>query len=86
MAAGLVSSFVLSVSLAVAPVDTAYADPSGEAVKHIGKAFYKQFKVDNYLSRLERKYLSDDIRKYGSMIGITARMIAEKKITYTWRF
>lgn len=82
----MVGSFVLSAYIAVAPTGQAYANPEEEALKHIGKACYKEFQIDKFVKQIEKRYLPEELKKYGGPIGVGIRIIAEQKVAYTWTF
>ncbi len=57
-----------------------------EALKHVGKASYKYFQLDRYVRKMEKRHLSNDVRKYGGWVSTGIRIAVDKKITYTWSF
>lgn len=57
-----------------------------EAIRALGKATFKQFRLDRKLKFYEEKYLSDDIREYGGWVGLIIKVSNEKRISYEWTF
>lgn len=86
MASSILSGFALTAFVSVLPADQANANSDQEVVKYVGKALYKQLDVDDHIQRLEKRYLSKEIRKYGGAIGVGVRILTEQKISYVWKF
>lgn len=60
--------------------------PDTEAPRYAAKALYKELGLDRSVSHFEKKYIKLDKRPALAYIGVVARVMSEKKITYTWRF
>jgi hypothetical protein len=60
--------------------------PDRDAPRWVAKALYKDLKLDQIVSKLEKKHLKLD--KYYELvyIGIVVRVATEKRISYTWEF
>lgn len=60
--------------------------PSQDAPRYIGKALYKELKLDKTLDRIEKKYLQ--LEKYPELgyVGIGLKIVIEKRFTKEWRF
>lgn len=86
MSSSILSGFVLSTFMSVVPADGAFANSEQEALRHISKACYKQFKIDKYVKVIEKKYIHKKIREYGGAIGVGLRIVAERRVSYVWRF
>lgn len=81
----MIGVFVLSAAITITP----HLDNTGEkkdAIKAVGKAVYKQHRIDKKLRQLEKRYLSDEVRFYGGVVINLGKIITEKKITYEWTF
>lgn len=64
-------------------------EPSGneqDAYKAIAKAYYKQVNLDEKMKELEKKILSEELRKYGSWATTAIKIRLEQRITYEWTF
>lgn len=86
MSSGIISGFALSAFVSVTPTNQVYADPTSEAVKHAGKAIYKQFDIDKYVKNIEKRYINKTVLEYGGVIGVGVRIVTEQQISYVWRF
>jgi hypothetical protein len=42
--------------------------------------------IDKSLKDIERKYISKDLAKYGSITAIIIKTISEERLTLTWSF
>lgn len=59
---------------------------SREAVSSLTKATYKYHGIDKYVRKLEKQYLSDDVRVYGGWMYQIGKTVVEKRITYEVTF
>lgn len=64
----------------------AYANPEEEALKHLGKAVYKEFEVGKAIKRIEKRYVPEEWRPYLGYTGTLVRVATEQKVTFTWEF
>lgn len=79
------NSFVLSAAITLTnPVGGALDD--SDAARYVIKAAYKSFKLDQIVSKIEKKHLKLDKYPELGYIGLVARVVTEKRVTYTWRF
>jgi hypothetical protein len=69
-----------------APIDRVFLDPEKEAWRHLGKASYRQFNIDDYVKDIERRYVPRWVVRNAGTIMVFAKIIDEQKISYTWRF
>lgn len=60
--------------------------PDQDAPRYIAKALYRELEWDKIVTRLEKKHLKLDKYPELAYIGIVARVVTEKRVTYTWRF
>ena len=76
---------VLSTFLAIGSPD-GYTMPDDQAARYAAKAFYKHMEWDRHVNRLEKRYLSKDLKKYGGYVILVTRVATEQRVSYTWRF
>lgn len=57
-----------------------------QAVAAVVRGLLGQPSVGRVIKRVEDKYVSEEVKKYGGAISATAKIITEKKITYKWSF
>lgn len=63
-----------------------FADQKKEALKHAGLAYIKYTKIDKVLRRLEKKYISNDIKIVSTFVFKIGNIYQTKYISYTWSF
>ena len=59
---------------------------SRNAVKALAKATYKELKIDDNIVRIEKRYVTKPMRKYGVWIVTIVKIQQEKRISYEWTF
>lgn len=79
------TAYMLSAFLSVGTPE-GYFLPDKDAPRYAAKALYMYWGLDKDVSRLEKKYIKIDKRPTLAYIGVVARVVSEKKISYTWRF
>jgi len=57
-----------------------------DAGRYGSRALYKHYKIDKGLRRLEKRWFSPDVRKYGGTIISLTRAIHERRISYEFTF
>lgn len=62
------------------------ADESTEAFKHAARAYYKSTDFDERIKELERRYISESIRRNGGMIVFITKLLFERRIDFKVRF
>lgn len=60
--------------------------PDDQAPRYAAKALYKHLEWDQHVNRLEKRYLSKDLKKYGGYVILVTRVATERRVSYTWRF
>lgn len=81
----MVNSFIIAGALTFGqPVGQSL--PDNDATKYIVKAMYYELEWDKIVTRVEKKHLKLDKYPELTYIGIVARIVTEKRVTYTWRF
>ena len=60
--------------------------PDKDATRYAAKALYKQLNLDVPVNHFEKKYIKIDKRPVLQYIGVVARVVSEKKVTYRWSF
>jgi len=79
------TTYIMSGFLAIgSPVGTAMH--SNEAPRYAAKAIYKELKLDDVVTRIEKRYIKLDDYPVVGYIGVVGRIISEKRVSYTWRF
>ena len=78
-----VNSLILSMFLSV---NTQQGLPDRDAPKYVAKAVYKELNLDEITKRLEKRYVGNDLRKYGGYAILVTRIVSENKISYNWEF
>lgn len=63
-----------------------YAGNTEKAIRAAARASYKQTNLDDKVKKLEKRYLSDEVRKYGGWTINISKIFIEKKVVYTWEF
>lgn len=56
------------------------------AGRYLGKALYKEYRVDEYARRLERQVIDEDTRKSLTPVVTVGRIIVEQRVELEWRF
>lgn len=79
---GFFTSLFLSAAVSISPSSSSKKD----ALKVLGKAVYKSSHMDEKIKYYERRYLSDEARKYGGYVVTMARIIKDKRVSYEWTF
>lgn len=82
------NSYILSLAL-IMPTP-AHVGNEQDAYKHIGKALYKELKLDKEVKKvekyIEKNYVPEEIKPYVGYTGVIIRAVVEKRISYEWRF
>lgn len=79
------NAFILSAALTLGqPVGQIL--PPADAPRYAAKALYKQMELDAIVSRIEKRYLDEDLLLYTGYVGLGIRIATEKRITYRWEF
>ena len=79
------TAYMMSAFLAVGtPVGIAL--PDQDAPRYLAKALYRELDLDQPVSHFEKKYIKLDKRPVLAYIGIVARAVTEKRVTYRWEF
>lgn len=63
-----------------------FASSERDALKALGKAAYKQTDLDDYARKMEKKYISKEMKDYTAWAILVIKTITEKKISYRWTF
>ena len=82
----LEAAFVIGVGLMPTGISTIDDAMTRDALNHASLASYKQLGLDNTMSRIERRYLDDDLRNAGAICAWTYAMVKDKRIIYGWTF
>lgn len=64
----------------------AFGGQEEKAIRKASEAAIKHFKLDKVAKQLEKKYVHEDVRKYGGYAWIVADVIVQQKVTYKWTF
>jgi len=56
------------------------------AGRYLGKALYKEYRVDEYARRLERQVIDENTRKSLTPVVTVGRIVMEQRIELEWRF
>lgn len=81
----VVGSVVLTTAITFTPT-TGSSSNVEDALKAVAKATYKQTGLNKMVKRLERKYISDEMRKYGGWAINIGKVFIERKVSYEWTF
>jgi hypothetical protein len=81
----VLSKLLVSAALLVTPGALA-GDGYDKASKHVAKALWKEYRIDKALRRLEKKYISKDVRAVTGVVIPIGRAIYERRITFQWSF
>lgn len=87
-----VGAFILTANIAVSQEPEFYIpNPEQpnferEAIRTAGKAIYKQYNLKSYVKKYEKRYVNEDIKKYGLYIAICTRLVTEKRFSVEWTF
>lgn len=76
--------FILTASIGI--TQAADASTERDALRALVKATYKQTDMDDLVKKYEKKYISDDVKKYGGYASILIRLTVEKRISAEWTF
>lgn len=63
-----------------------FENPEKEALRYLSKAVYYELDLGTKVKHIEKKYTPEPIKKYGPYIGVSIRVITEKRLSYTWTF
>lgn len=79
------NSLVLAAYVAIGTPD-GHTLPDEDAPRWAAKALYKQMEWDQYVNRLEERYLSKDLKKYGGYGILVVQLATQRRFSHTWRF
>ena len=63
-----------------------FEDPTHEALRYGSKALFYELHLDQKVEGLEKKLIPEKLKPYAPAIGIVGRLVAEQRLSYTWRF
>ena len=81
----MIEIFILSMAIGIG----ATRDPASEnqdAYKALAKASYIQTGANKRIKELEVKYVPKPLKKYGSWITGTTKIVMDKKVSFEWTF
>lgn len=68
------------------PSDRSLDSEEQDAMKALGKACYREFKLDKKLKEVEKKYIPEELKEYGGWTIMFGRIIIDKEIKFKWTF
>lgn len=71
---------------AIVTTPNANGGETRDAVKAVAKATYKETNLDDQIKRLEKRYISKQMRVYGGYVSLVAKIVNDKRISVEWTF
>lgn len=86
----MMNAFIVSTAIAWGGAQNqgqiVYDNPEQEAIRALSKACYKEFGLDEYTKRLEKRYVPKELKEYGVWPALIIKAVTERRLSHEWTF